>query len=113
MQCRPERGGVSGFLPGVPDQATKEAEYRERVADLKARIDSCTARVAAEEEQVATAKARPFLTPPCPALRWPPVVLSTPSEARSHEHRRFSLMMTCIDVPAMGVLTSMPLTAGI
>lgn len=39
-------------------QATKEAEYRERVADLKSRIDSCTQSVAAEEAQVATAKAR-------------------------------------------------------
>ncbi len=39
-------------------QATKEAEYREKVADLKLRIDSCGQRVAAEEEQVATAKVR-------------------------------------------------------
>ena len=42
-------------------QATKEAEYRERVADLKTRIDSCTARVNAEEEQVNTAKVLPAL----------------------------------------------------
>ncbi len=41
-------------------QATKEAEYREKVADLKARIDSCTARVNSEEEQVNTAKVLPL-----------------------------------------------------
>jgi hypothetical protein len=37
-------------------QATKEAEYREKVADLKTRIENCSARVQAEEEQVNTAK---------------------------------------------------------
>ncbi len=40
------------------EQATKEAEYREKVADLKQRIESCAARVATEEEQANTAKAR-------------------------------------------------------
>ena len=39
-------------------QATKEAEYRDKVADLKARIDSCTARRNAEQEHEATAKVR-------------------------------------------------------
>ena len=38
------------------EQATKEAEYREKVADLKQRIESCAARVATEEEQANTAK---------------------------------------------------------
>lgn len=45
-------------------QATKEAEYREKVADLKARIDSCTARVTSEEEQVNTAKVMLMLASP-------------------------------------------------
>ena len=40
-------------------QATKEAEYRDKVADLKARIDSCTARRNAEQEHEATAKVCP------------------------------------------------------
>jgi len=39
-------------------QATKEAEYRERVADLKARIDSYQERIAAEEGHCRSAKAR-------------------------------------------------------
>jgi hypothetical protein len=42
------------LLPAL--QATKEAEYRDKVADLKARIDSCTARRNAEQEHEATAK---------------------------------------------------------
>ena len=37
-------------------QATKEAEYRDKVADLKARIDSNTARRTAEQEHENTAK---------------------------------------------------------
>lgn len=49
----------------VAGQATKEAEYREKVADLKARIDSCTARVNSEEEQVNTAKVVPLFHSRC------------------------------------------------
>ncbi|CAK0744637.1 hypothetical protein CVIRNUC_001563 [Coccomyxa viridis] len=40
------------------DKATKEAEYRDKVADLKARIDSNTARRTAEQEHENTAKLR-------------------------------------------------------
>ena len=60
-------------------QATKEAEYREKVADLKARIDSCTARVNSEEEQVNTAKVLPLhsLAPNSSQLHVPTPILET------------------------------------
>lgn len=51
-------------------QATKEAEYRERVADLKARIDSYQERIAAEEGHCRSAK-----------VRWSLLVVNHPSEA--------------------------------
>lgn len=44
-------------------QATKEAEYRERVADLKARIDSYQERIAAEEGHSRSAKVRAYPGP--------------------------------------------------
>ena len=51
----PSRGGPAERLLWAA-QATKEAEYRDKVADLKARIDSNTARRTAEQEHENTAK---------------------------------------------------------
>ena len=47
---------IGSYYAAILLQATKEAEYRDKVADLKARIDSCTARRNAEQEHEATAK---------------------------------------------------------
>ena len=51
----PSLGGPAERLSWAA-QATKEAEYRDKVADLKARIDSNTARRTAEQEHENTAK---------------------------------------------------------
>ena len=56
LTCHPPSHGGPAERLSWAAQATKEAEYRDKVADLKARIDSNTARRTAEQEHENTAK---------------------------------------------------------
>ena len=62
MRSAARRANIGSVLCYPPLQATKEAEYREKVADLKMRIDSGKEHAAAEDSQNRAAKVRNILS---------------------------------------------------